>query len=105
MFDWELDHTLKQPRDKVVFNELREFIRTRYRPLEAQIDSLQKDGQMAFVVIICHDDGAIETQGFNIPTHLTDKLKDCITESDMNHVINVIGRKIQDQKNKNQPGI
>jgi len=102
-FDWELDDKLEQPLNsrKFVFDELKTFIKTRYKPLEEQIDSLQPPDQPAIVVVITHDNGAIETKAFNIATHLLPKLKECIIESDMNYIIDVIWQKVQEDKRKN----
>jgi hypothetical protein len=102
-FDWELDEKLEQPLSsrKFVFEDLRTFIKSRYKVLEEQIDNLTTPDKPAFVAVITHDNGAIETKAFNIATHLLPKLKECITESDMNYIIDVIWQKVQEDKRKN----
>ena len=103
MFDWEVDDKVEQPVNpkNLVYEELRAFFKTRYKVLEEEINSFQKENEIGFVVIVWHDDGAVETKGFNIPPHLKDKLRNCISEDDMNYIMDVIWLKIQDEKRKN----
>lgn len=100
-FDWELDENAEQPIQKWVYEDIRAFLKTRYKPLEEKIDEIQPANQPPFVVFVWHNNGDVELKDFNIPKELREKLKDCITESDMDYIMETIGRKIDKKGNEN----
>jgi len=99
-FDWELDDKIEQPIHKWVYNDLRSFLRTRYKLLESEVDR-RKEGEVAFVAVVWHDDGSIETRYFFIPPDLCDKLTASLTQEDMDFIMEMIGQKIDKKGGEN----
>ena len=99
-FDWELDDKVEQPIHKWIYEELRTFIKSRYKPLEEEVDR-RKQGEVAFVGFVWHDDGSIESRFFFIPDDLVEKLKMSITQSDMDYIMNTLRQKIDKKGNQN----
>jgi len=99
-FDWELDEKVEQPIHKWVYDELRTFIKERYAPLEDEIDR-RKEGEIAFVAVVWNEDYSIETRFFFIPEDLILKLNESLTQRDMDYIMNVIGKKIDNKTNEN----
>jgi len=50
----------------------------------------------AFVVFIWHDSGDVEIKTWNIKSPLLEKVQDSLTQSDMDYIMEVIGKKIDD---------
>ena len=100
-FDWELDKNLQQPIHKWVYEELRTFLKVRYKPMEDEIDAAQKENEIAFVVFIWHESGDVELRPFNIPAHLEKKLMSSISHDDMDYIMNRIGQNIDKKSNEN----
>ena len=102
-FEWELNDNAEQPKNpnNLVYKELREFLTVRYKPLMEEIDAAQNEDEIAFVVFKWHEGGDVELQDFNVPVRLRDKLRGCISESDMDYIINKIGRIIEQENKKN----
>ena len=99
-FDWELDDKIEQPIHKWVYEDLRTFIKSRYKPLEEEIDR-RKEGEVAFVAVVWNDDGSIETKYFFIPQDLVTKLNETLAQSDMDYIMEMIGQKIDKKGNEN----
>jgi hypothetical protein len=99
-FDWELDEKVEQPIHKWVYEELRSFLTDRYKPLESEIEK-RKIGEMAFVAVVWLDDGSIETRYFFIPEDLANKLNEAVTQTDMDYIMNVIGKNIDKKSSQN----
>jgi len=99
-FDWELDETLEQPIHKWVYEDLRTFIRSRYSPLEEEIER-RKEGEVAFVAVVWHDDGSIETRYYFIPQDLGVKMNEALTQDDMDYIMEMVGQKIDKKGSQN----
>jgi hypothetical protein len=99
-FDWELDDKVEQPIHKWVYEDLRTFIKDRYKLLEEEVDR-RKLGEVAFVAFIWHDNGGIENKYFFIPDDLVEKLKVALTQEDMDYIMNHIGQKIDKKSTDN----
>lgn len=96
-FDWEVDVKAEKPQDTNrlwVYEEIRQFLSTRYRPLEEMIDAATTPEHPAIVVFVWHESGDIELKQINIAPHLIDKWESCITTEDMDYIMEVVGRKI-----------
>ena len=96
-FDWELDDKAEQPQDPNrlwVYENLRDFLKGRYKPLEEQIDAGTTPDRPAFVVFIWHDSGDVELKMWDINSPLLEKVRDSLTQSDMDYIMEIIGRKI-----------
>lgn len=94
-FDWELDESLKQPKNpnNFVIIEIKKFLHSMYDGLEDKIDAAQKENEIALVAVINHED-TIELRYHNIPPELIDKFKACITQDDMDYIYESIYRKL-----------
>lgn len=99
-FDWELDETIEQPIHKWVYEDLRTFLKSRYRPLEEEIDN-RREGEVAFVVVVWNYNATIGIKCFFIPKELCDKLNNALTQDDLDYIINVIGQKIDNKSKEN----
>ena len=99
-FDWELDNKLEQPIHKWVYEDLRNFLKTRYRLLEDEIDR-RKEGEIAFVAVVWNENGSIETRFYYIPKDLCVKMNEALTQNDMDYIMNTIGKKIDKKGNQN----
>lgn len=99
-FDWELDDNVEQPLHKWVYEDLRAFIKGRYKPLEEEVE-MRKEGEVAFVAFIWNEDGSIENKFYFIPPDLAEKLKSALTQEDMNYIMDVIGEKIDNKSKEN----
>jgi hypothetical protein len=64
--------------------------------LEEQIDAGTTPDHPAFIVFIWHDNGDVETKTWNIKSPLLEKVRDSLTQSDMDYIMEVIGKKIDD---------
>lgn len=98
-FDWELDEKIEQPIHKWVYEDLRKFIKSRFAPLEEEVDN-NKQGEVAFVVF-CWGDEGISTKCFDINQDLIKKLNECLTQEDMDYIMEKIGQKIDNKANEN----
>ena len=101
-FDFELDSNLEQPTNpnNLVFNELRSFFDARYKVLGSEIKDEQKEDEVSFVVLSFKEHG-VETYFFNISTQLQEKLKDCITQSDYEYIMDKTWHRIIAEIRKN----
>ncbi|MEZ5034704.1 MAG: hypothetical protein R2796_06925 [Chitinophagaceae bacterium] len=105
-FDWELDEKVEQPIEdrKWIYDEIREFLKSRYRPLEERIDiAVSVAGlPVSAIVFVWHDNGDIELKPINIPSEYEQKVKECLSYEDMDFIMEKIGRRIDDtESNKN----
>ena len=96
----EYNILFEQPIHKWVYEDLRAFIRSRYKPLEEEIDR-RKEGEVAFVAVVWNDDGSIETRYFFIPKDLCDKLTESISQDDMDYIMEMVGQKIDKKGSEN----
>ena len=101
-YDFELNEKLEQPKnpDNIVLKTLREFAKVRYKVFEDEIDSIQPKDNPAFIVLGMHN-GTLEINQFNIPPHLVDKVRDCISEDDFNYITDVLLTKMNEEIRKN----
>ncbi len=99
-FDWELDKELEQPIHKWVYEDLRKFMKERYALLDEEIER-RKEGEAAFIAVIWHDDGSIETRHYNIPPDLSQKLNEALNQDDMDFIMEMVGRKIDNKGTEN----
>ena len=100
-FDWELDDKVKEPLHKWVYEDLRTFIKSRYKLLEEKIDNATDENHPAFVGVIWHEDGSIEIRPFNIAEQFREKLANCLSYEDMDYIMETIGRKIDSKGSEN----
>lgn len=103
-FNWELDDKVEQPLEdrKWIYDEIREFLKARYRPLEERIDIAVSEAGLpvSAVVFVWHDTGDVELKPINIPTEYEQKLKECISYKDMEFIMEKIGGRIDDIESK-----
>jgi hypothetical protein len=103
-FDFELDENVDQPKDpeNIVYKTLREFVKTRFRLLEPELDASRPPMEPALVVLSMKDAG-LETAFFNLTDDQIEKLKGCFTEDDFTYISRVIWNKIKDDYNTGLP--
>lgn len=94
-FDFEIDPALPQPKDpkNLIFETLREFVYSRYKIIEEQIDRYQTAENPAFVVLCLTEEG-LKTKLFNISPHIYGRVAECITQDDFAHISGVLWQKV-----------
>ena len=99
-FDYELsdDPNIERPipSRQWVYDEVREFIRTRYNVLDDDLRKLETDSNVPFIVLSWKDD-KFEYYYQGIPEELKKKLFSCVSESDFTYITNVLSDKIKDE--------
>lgn len=103
-FEFELDDKSLQPKDpnNVVITTLRQFVIERYKLLNDEIGLRLSIDEIAIAVIYMRGGGAIEIKFGNVPEDLLLKLKDSISDSDMDYIRDVILYKVNDGWNPSQ---
>ena len=86
-YDFELDNSNKSftPNQKLLHSEIRDFINQRYSVLDDEIKMSQDLDNPSYAVLIFAEEG-FQILFFNIEVHLIEKLKDCVTDDDMNYI-------------------
>ena len=101
-YDFELNEKLEQHKNpnNVVLTALRDFVKSRYSVLKEDIEKDNLDKESCFIVLSISNGGLGITQ-FNIPPHLVDKVKNCITKDDFDYITNVLLAKMNEQIREN----
>ncbi len=97
IFDWELDNPAVGPENPVLMVNFREFFREKYRVLGYEMDLVTDENIIPCVVIYFRDLG-IELQFVSIPDEFLDRVKRCVTQKDLDYIINVVGDLLGDKE-------
>jgi hypothetical protein len=100
-FDWELLEEQKTITcaDKLVFDEIKSFYLTRFKPLEERIDAARNGYEPAFIVLVLAHRG-MEVHPVNISEENIEKLKDSIRQEDLAYLNTVILKKLGNDEPK-----
>lgn len=92
-YDFELDEALPPPKDpdSPVLRVIREFVQSRFRPLEEEIDRSRIGDNIPFIVIILNERG-LGIRKFNIPSILAVKIDESFTQEDFEYLQDYLDR-------------